>query len=188
MHEITALTLPLSETKFFKLSNRPAAGAPCIDAIFRTPAAGKPKKKGAVAKAKPKPQLANANAGVVTDVEMSDGQLRSAWLVDDILNAVYVTIENVKVPDIDFESIDQALCLALEWAFTGKVTTLSGKVQWATMLQLWCDLLLIEPRLSFVARHPEVQETTPVDKTNPPVRDSFYNRHRVFLDKVGIVL
>ncbi len=118
--QITALTLPLTETKLFKpakVSKIPTSNAPA------------PKKRAGKAKAKAQPATERDTpaTGVITEIEMPDGHMRTAWLVDDILNAVYAAVDGSE--SIDHDAVDKALLLSLEWAFAGKVTVSSGKVR-----------------------------------------------------------
>ncbi len=118
--------MPLTETKVFKLSQRPRAGR--VGATFRNVAeatgTGAAKKKSKSAKVKPKSQPSAASAaGGYGDVVMDVPGDRTAWLVDDMLNTIWGSVQHLEEQDVDAECVDKQLMLCLEFAFAGDPLT-----------------------------------------------------------------
>jgi hypothetical protein len=123
--QVTNLTMPLAETKFFRLCKAPAKAI--SSATFRT-LKKKPATKASKAKAHAAPSSSSLPSALSPDIDMPGGLTKPEWLADDMINAIEVTIENVKDSDVDHSLVERSYLLCLEWAFTGKVTVSFGKV------------------------------------------------------------
>jgi hypothetical protein len=127
--KVDTLMTPITETKAFKLSEKPVALSACK--TFASPEQAVAKKRArAKRKTTSKPSAPSSSAlpeRMEAVVVLDSGKTRAAWLVDDMMNCILFSIANVPSETLDEAAVETSLLQCLELAFNGRVPILLGK-------------------------------------------------------------